>query len=82
MWNYINNVIPAWHGLRTSLTWTVNKQGGIQRKTPVANIKSLKVPQKHYKNSHLNTKNETFKLAWESPNQNTRVLYFSLADFT
>ena len=28
-------VLPAWHGLRTGLTWTVNKQGGKQkRKSP------------------------------------------------
>ena len=23
-------VLPAWHGLKTGLTWTVNKQGGIK----------------------------------------------------
>ena len=30
----VYSVLPAWHGPRTGLTWTVNKQGGIQRTSP------------------------------------------------
>ena len=28
----VKNVLPALHGLRTGLIWTVNKKGGIKKK--------------------------------------------------
>ena len=38
----VKHVLLAWHGLRTGLTWTVNKQGGIKKKISWNN-RNLKV---------------------------------------
>ena len=38
----MENVLPAWHGLRTGLIWTVNKQGGIKKKISPKQLDKLK----------------------------------------
>ena len=49
----LKNVLLAWHGLRTSLIWTVNKQGGIKKKISWNNWTSLKVLSKNEHNISL-----------------------------
>ena len=63
-----NHVLPAWHGLRTGLTWTVNKHGRIQRKSPEtkSTLKVLFQKKNAHGHSIQEDKNET-EPVWLSP---------------
>ena len=63
----VYHVLLAWHGLRTGLTWTVNKQGGIKTENLPKQLKLRGAISKFDYDSFLyDDKNET-EPVWLSP---------------